>query len=84
MKGKENVLAEVSLIFTAYNLRRSMSILGFEGLLRRLKAHFSIFFGNLLLKSCEDTSGKYFHSSIMMFLRTRQEYLEKKKYKKWC
>lgn len=84
MRGKENVLAEVSLIFTAYNLRRSMSILGFEGLLRRLKAQFSFFLGNLLLKPCMSTGENDFHSSTVMFPRTRQEYLEKEKYKKWC
>ena len=40
MRGKENVLGEVSILFTAYNLRRSVSILGFEGLLERLNALF--------------------------------------------
>ena len=38
VRGKEKVLGEVSLLFTAYNLRRSVSILGFKGLLERLKA----------------------------------------------
>ena len=36
MKGKENVLAEVAMVFTAYNLRRSVSILGFNAVLKRL------------------------------------------------
>ena len=40
MKGKEKVLGEVYIAFTMYNLRRSMSILGISGLLKRLKAIF--------------------------------------------
>jgi len=43
------VLAEVSIVFTAYNLRRSVSILGFEGLMSKLKAHFALFLQILLL-----------------------------------
>ena len=38
MSGKVNVLGEVSILFTAYNLKRSVSILGFQDLLERLKA----------------------------------------------
>jgi len=38
MKGKENVLGEVYLAFTMYNLRRSLSIFGFSDLIRRLRA----------------------------------------------
>ena len=38
-RGKEKVLGEVYLIFTAYNLRRLISIFGFEALMRKMKAH---------------------------------------------
>ena len=38
-KGKEKVLGEVYLIFTGYNLRRLMSIFGFEALMSKMKAH---------------------------------------------
>jgi len=38
MKGKENVLGEVYLSFTMYNLRRSLSIFGFSELIRLLGA----------------------------------------------
>ena len=38
-KGKEKVLGEVYLIFTGYNLRRLMSIFGFESLMSKMKAH---------------------------------------------
>ncbi len=38
-KGKEKVLGEVYLIFTAYNLRRLISIFGFEALMSKMKAH---------------------------------------------
>jgi len=49
LKGKEKVLAEVSIVFTAYNLRRCVSILGFDGLMSKLKAHFEPFLQVLLL-----------------------------------
>jgi len=42
MKGKENVLAEASILFTSYNLRRSMSILGFSELIQALKSIYSL------------------------------------------
>jgi hypothetical protein len=52
-------------------------ILGFEVFLTYLKTYFSFFLGNLLLK-CRMVNGENdFHSFIMMFLRTGQEYLEK-------
>jgi len=38
-KGKEKVLGEVYLIFTAYNIRRLISIYGFEALMSKMKAH---------------------------------------------
>jgi transposase len=44
MKGKEAVLSEVHLLFTIYNLRRSVSILGLEELKKRLKALNALFF----------------------------------------
>ena len=37
-RGKYKVLSECALILTIYNLRRSLSILGFEVLLKRIKA----------------------------------------------
>ena len=37
-KGKEKVLGEVYLIFTAYNLRRLVSIIGFKSLIHKMKA----------------------------------------------
>lgn len=47
LRGKTDVLAEVSLMFLTYNLSRAVSILGFSRLMRRLQAHFrrkSVFF----------------------------------------
>lgn len=38
-KGKEKVLGEVYLIFTGYNLKRLISIFGFETLMSKMKAH---------------------------------------------
>jgi hypothetical protein len=43
LKTKEKVKAEFSIIFTVYNLRRAMSILGIKELIRRLKAGFTGF-----------------------------------------
>jgi transposase len=40
MKTKKKVEAEMSLIFTCYNLRRSMSIFGVKDLIKRLKSAF--------------------------------------------
>ena len=71
MRGKQNVLGEVSLMFIAYNLRRSVSILGFERLLRRLSSLFSIFLGNLLLRACVRADIIIFRPSIMTLLRAR-------------
>ena len=39
LKGKKKVNGEMAIIFTAYNIRRAMSILGVSALLSRLKAH---------------------------------------------
>jgi Transposase DDE domain len=46
MKGKPKVLGEVYLAFTTYNLGRSLSILGFSGLMERVKAVLLLFFRN--------------------------------------
>ena len=45
-KGKEKVLGEVYLAFTCYNLKRAMSILGFDGFMSKIKALLSSFFKN--------------------------------------
>lgn len=43
-KGKEKVLGETYLIFTCYNLRRLISIFGFEALMCKMKAHLLFLF----------------------------------------
>lgn len=50
MKGKKAVLSEVYLLFMIYNLRRSVSILGLEGLKKRLKALFTLIFQKIWAK----------------------------------
>jgi len=53
MKGKENVLSEVNLLFMIYNLRRVMSILGPNELKKRLKSLiFHIFYKIRLILAC--------------------------------
>ena len=44
MKGKEFVLGEVHLLFMIYNLKRSISLLGFEELKRRLASFLALIF----------------------------------------
>jgi Uri superfamily endonuclease len=39
-RGKEKVLGEIYLIFTCYNLKRILSIFGFDLLMSMMKAHF--------------------------------------------
>ena len=43
LRSLEKVSGETALMFTCYNLRRSMSILGVEELIKRLKELFSRF-----------------------------------------
>jgi len=42
-KGKEMVLGEVYLAFTGYNLKRTLSVMGFDDLMSKIKAHFVCF-----------------------------------------
>ncbi len=51
LKGKEKVRGEASILFIAYNLRRSMSIHGFSELLELLKALFVNFWAIIELTS---------------------------------
>ncbi len=46
-KGKEKVLGEVYLIFTCYNLKRIMSIFGFDLLMSMMKTHLSLLSMNI-------------------------------------
>jgi len=46
VKGKENVLSEVRLVFLTYNLGRIAQILGVRELVERLKDLISLNFGN--------------------------------------
>lgn len=48
LKGKEKVLAEVSLNFTCYNFVRIVSILGFDSVLEKLRNLFRHFLHNLI------------------------------------
>lgn len=57
LKGKVKVLGEVYLAFTGYNLGRSMSILGFPEIMRRIKAVYSRFIS------------KSFYSGVMECLK---------------
>jgi Uri superfamily endonuclease len=42
-KGKEKVMGEVYLVFTVYNLKRALSVLGFDALMRRIYACLRLF-----------------------------------------
>ena len=43
-RGKENVLGEVYLAFTCYNLKRTLSIFGFDALMSKIKAQAVLFY----------------------------------------
>lgn len=47
MRGKENVLSEVNLLFSIYNLTRALTILGPKALKECLKAHLLMFFNQI-------------------------------------
>lgn len=55
LKGKEKVAAEYSLVFLAYNLRRAMSILGANDLLKRVKVAICRFF---ILSRCTECKNR--------------------------
>ena len=48
-RGKEMVLGEVYLVFTGYNLKRTLTILGFDLLMSKIAAHLSFFVRKYLL-----------------------------------
>jgi hypothetical protein len=43
-RGKENVLGEVYLAFACYNLKRTLSIFGFDALMSKIKAQAVLFY----------------------------------------
>jgi hypothetical protein len=51
MRNKTNVMSEVYIEFTLYNLRRSLSILDFSGLIKKLKAIKDMIYSLLMLTS---------------------------------
>jgi len=51
MRGKHKVLGETYLVFTAYNLKRSIQIVGFDQLLKQLKANIRFVLKMLMLHS---------------------------------
>ena len=64
MKGKENVLSEVNVMMTVYNLRRLMSIFDLNDLKTRLKALVLELFGKIgvfkaVLSAVFQKSNKY-------------------------
>jgi hypothetical protein len=62
MRGKKHVLAEVSILFTAYNLKRSLSIIGFSELLKRLKTLLLNIWTILIIRTVVDA-----HSLVNIF-----------------
>ena len=62
VKGKEKVLGEVFLEFTCYNLKRSLSILGFDDIMARINAIISSFLA--------------FFNPIMAYNRVIKEYFK--------
>jgi transposase len=46
LKSKEKVSGEMAIVFTCYNLRRAINILGYKGLKNALGRHFSLYFAS--------------------------------------
>ncbi len=62
-RGKEKVLGEVYLAFICYNLKRTLSILGFKDLMARLKAYLLTRFQVISLsKPQRNIVGRLYHS----------------------
>lgn len=68
MRGKENVLSEVNLLFSIYNLTRVLTILGPNALKECLKAHLLMFFNQIRNQISHFKSFINFSSRIMNIL----------------
>lgn len=64
LKGREKVITEYRIAALAYNLRRSLSILGWEGIKKRLNALVFVIFSIWRFISVHDTSNKGFGKLI--------------------
>lgn len=67
-KGKERVMGEVYLVFTAYNLKRALSVLGFDALMSRIHAHlqpfiryFNQFIGKIRLSKHSNINYEFYY-----------------------
>ena len=56
MRGRDQILGEIVLLFSIFNLWSTVSILGFSALLKRLKDAFLIIFDNILLTRLRSVS----------------------------
>jgi len=68
-RGKEKVLGEVYLAFTCYNLKRALSVLGFDQLMIRIEAHLQAFTAYLLhfiIKISLFKSSKYNYEFLLL------------------
>ena len=68
-KGKEKVLGEIYLAFTGYNLKRTLTILGFDVLMSKLAAHVSLFVQKYLPFLAEITSAELIVSRFFFHIR---------------
>lgn len=75
LKGKEKVLAETSIIFTAYNLKRAMSVLKFSDLMSKIKAHFLLFLKNIASLNFHKSSQPKYFFAVVKHNSARQKYL---------
>lgn len=72
LKGKEKVGAEFDLICLAYNMRRSVSILGVKELIKQLKAAFNHFFAFFQYHSLPDCYHKLKY--FLPFTKCREDH----------
>lgn len=71
MKHKENVMSEVNILFAIYNLKRALSVLGYEGLKERLKKYHALIF------ICFQTISAHFGYSFSIIIRNINEFLRR-------
>jgi len=75
MKGKENVLSEVNLLFTIYNLKRALTILGPDRLKEYLKSHLTMLLGQIWAKISEFRSILHLnHKSVNRLLISAESF----------
>ncbi len=73
-RSKEKVLGEVYLAFTCYNLKRTVSIMGFEALMNKIKAIFILFSSKYTLFRIRKNHFKHFVTKIIIPIQNKNNF----------